>query len=175
MTYLLDHNVVQYFFHAGRERELMDAAARCPLAVAGEVRAEMMNDPKNGARARKWLAAGPIAVLEIEVGSDVDDTFQALKPLVSAQPKGERASIALATHDASLTFVANDRNAMWMALNELHAPGERLVGQPVFLRRLHDAAAVEPAAIDDVMHHWQGRRPSWWATWRASLERAATP
>jgi hypothetical protein len=111
-----------------------------------------------------------IAALDIEVASPVDATLQALRPLASSRGKGERESIALAAHDPGLVFVANDRNAMWLALQELHAPGERMIGVPVFLRRLRDGGALEPGAIDAVMHHWSGRRPTWWADWRASTE-----
>jgi len=95
--------------------------------------------------------------------------FQSLPVSNSARGRGERASIALAAHDASRVLVANDRNAMWLALDELHLPGERIIGVPVFLRRLREQAALTVEAIDGVMGMRQGRRPTWWAAWRASL------
>lgn len=116
-----------------------------------------------------------IASLAIEVGSEIDATFQALTPPTSERGKGERASIALAAHDPSLVLVANDRNAMWLALAELHHAGERMIGVPVFLRRLHDQAGLVPDAIDAVLGCYPGRRPTWWADWRAGLGSTTAP
>jgi hypothetical protein len=70
---------------------------------------------------------------------------------------------------SSLVFVANDKNAMWLALAELHLPGERMIGVPVFLRRLYEQAELPVEAIDAVMDLRMGRRPTWWARWRAGL------
>jgi hypothetical protein len=170
LTYLLDTNVVSYFLAARREADLMAAATHCSIAIADEVSAELKNDPRDGARFRSWFEGGRrIANLPIEVGSDIDRTFQNLKPPSTKRGQGERASIALAAHEPSLVWVANDKNAMWLALAELHLPGERMIGVPVFLRRLHEQAACPPIAIDAVIACYQGRRPSWWAYWRASL------
>jgi hypothetical protein len=169
LTYLLDANVISYFLHCRREVDLMAAGARCPLAIADEVRVELLKSRTHGERFKKWFAARGIDNLEILVGSDVDSMFQSLPVSNSARGRGERASIALAAHDASRVLVANDRNAMWLALDELHLPGERIIGVPVFLRRLREQAALTVEAIDGVMGMRQGRRPTWWATWRASL------
>lgn len=169
MTYLLDNNVISYFLHCRQEVALMAAGARCPLAIADEVRVELLKSRTDGERFKKWFAAGEIENLEIVVGSDIDSTFQSLPVSNSVRGRGERASIALAAHDASRVFVANDRNAMWLALDELHLPGERMIGVPVFLRRLREQAALPVEAIDGVMDMRRGRRPTWWATWRASL------
>jgi len=167
--YLLDNNVVSYFLHCRREAELMAAAIRCPIATADDVHAELLRSRSHGDRFKKWFEAGVIKNLEIVVGSEVDATLQSLPVSNPARGKGERASIALAAHDPSLVFVANDQNAMWLALAELHAPGERMIGVPVFLRRLREQAELSVDAIDDVMDMRQGRRPTWWAPWRASL------
>ena len=169
MIYLLDNNVLQYFFHARRELALVEAAAVVPMVIAGEVFEEACLGA-NGARARKVLTGSAIGVRQIEVDSPVDATLEALQPLASVHGDGERESIAIAAHDPELVFVANDRNAMWIALNELHLAGARMIGVPVLLRRLHEAGRLEPAAIDDVLRHWSGRRPTWWPTWRASVE-----
>lgn len=147
----------------------MAAAARCPLAIADEARVELLKSRTHGARFKKWLETGRIENLEIIVGSDVDSTLQALPISNPSRGRGERASIALAAHDPSRVFVANDQNALWLAVAELYHPGERMIGVPVFLRRLHEQAELPPDAIDDVMDMRQGRRPTWWAPWRASL------
>lgn len=169
MTYLLDNNVVSYFLHSRREADLMTAARRCSLAISDEVRKELRRSRRDGERFQAWFAGGPIANLAITVGSEVDATFLALAPPTTERGKGERASIALAAHDLSLVLVANDRNAMWLALAELHSPGERMIGVPVFLRRLREQAGLVPEAIDAVMGCYPGRRPTWWAEWRAKL------
>ncbi len=169
MTYLLDNNVVSYFFNSRCEADLMTAAARCPMAIADEVVVEAKRNSGDGGRFKAWFATGNITSLEILVGSDVDLAYQSLKSSNSDRGKGERASIALAAHDPSLVFVANDKNAMWIALAELHSPGERMIGIPVFLRRLKEQASLAADAIDAVMTTWNGRRPTWWAPWRAGL------
>jgi hypothetical protein len=175
LTYLLDNNVVSYFLHGRREADLMDAARRCSLAIADEVSKELKRSSRDGGRFKAWFAGGAIASLAIAVGSEVDATYQALTPPTTERGKGERASIALAASDPSLVLVANDRNAMWLALAELHHAGERMIGVPVFLRRLHEQAGLVPDAIDAVVAWYPGRRPTWWADWRAKLESAAAP
>lgn len=130
MTYLLDNNVVSYFLHCRREAALMDAAGRGSLAIADEVSKELKRSRSDGERFSAWFAGGKIASLAIEVGSEADATFQALTPPTAGRGQGERASIALAAHDPSLVLVANDRNAMWLALAELHHAGERMIGVP---------------------------------------------
>lgn len=147
----------------------MAASKRCPMAVADEVIVELNKHPSDGGRFKKAFEGGSIASIEIVVGSDVDAIYESLKTSTSDRGKGERASIAIAAHDPSLVFVANDKNAMWLALAELHAPGERMIGVPVFLRRLQEQANLSTDAIDAVMRVWNGRRPSWWAPWRATL------
>jgi hypothetical protein len=116
LTYLLDNNIISYFLHARREDDLMEAAEQCPLAIADEVESELRRSSQDGARFKAWFARGVIRRLAILVGSEVDQTYQRLLPPTTGRGKGERASIALAAHDASLVFVASDRNAMWLAL-----------------------------------------------------------
>lgn len=172
MIYLLDNNIISYFLHARREDDLMEAAKQCSLAIAEEVEKELRRDHRDGARFRAWLAGGAIQSLPILVDSEVDRTYQRLQPPMSGRGKGERASIALAAHDASLVFVANDRNAMWLALAELHHQGERMIGIPVFLRRMHEEAGLAAAAVDA---GYRAKRPTWWAEWRVRLGAVSTP
>ncbi|MCX5743171.1 MAG: hypothetical protein NT062_11825 [Proteobacteria bacterium] len=161
--------MVSYFLQSHCEADLMSAADRCELAIADEVARELAAAQRDGARFKRWFAGGRIAGLAILVGSEVDQTYQDLTPPTTLRGKGERASIALAVHDPSFVLVANDRNAMWLALAELHHPRERMIGVPVFLRRLHVDAGLPTTTLDAVIDTYQGRRPTWWAPWRASL------
>ena len=179
MTFLLDTNVVSYFLQVGRERELAEAARICPMALVDEVFRELKVDPHRGGRTfTHWFGASKISVLPIEVGSPASMTFarlRDLRPPNSNLPppnkdRGERASIALAASDLSLTFVAHDKNAMWIALREIWEPGERLVGVPVFLRRLFAASALsEPVIADEIIAQIKPAQPTGWAEWRSGL------
>lgn len=173
MSYLLDTMVVSYFLQAEREAELAAAARRCPMAVVEQVFNELRNDPARGGRSfEKWFAGSNIEMRPITADSPAFTTYaQLVDPNVPARKNvGERASIAFAAFDPSLTFVSQDKNGMWLALRELWTPGERVVGVPVFLRRLFDAEALrEPSVADDIMKHANAPRPTWWASWRASF------
>lgn len=183
MTYLLDTMIVSYFLQAEREAELAAAARRCSMAVVGEVRKELENDKKRGGKSfRRWFDTSGIQLIEIEIGTAAHATLAALvNPTSSEKNLGERASIALAASDASLTFVTNDKNGVSVALREIWTPGERILGLAVFLRRLFDQHALEdPLVLDDVMAvaiTSPQQQPTWWASWRAGavfVQQAAT-
>ena len=174
MTYLLDTMIVSYFLQAEREAELAQAATCCSMALVEEVRQELDNDKDRGGKAfREWLAASNIDVRAIEVGSAAAGTLaQLLNPVMPSKGRGERASIALAGSDPSLTLVSHDKNGLWIALRELWMPGERIVGLPVFVRRLFDVGALTaPDIADEIISLGvdAAQRPSWWASWRAGL------
>ena len=172
MTYLLDTNLVSYFLQTGHEKALAAAAATCAMALVGEVRVELRNDrERGGASFEKWLAGSALTVRDIELGSPEHVTLaQLVKPLSPKDGLGERASIALAAHDPTMTFVANDRNALWLGLREIWSPGERLLGVVPFMRRLFDSKAlVDPKVLDDVVALVPFQQPTWWPSWRASL------
>jgi hypothetical protein len=173
LTYLLDANVVSYFFDVNAAQELAEAAARCPMAVVDEVRQELERKNLGGQSFKRWLPGSNIQVRSIEVGSEPSTTFaQLLNPAKASSDRGERASIALAAFDPSLTFVTNDKGALQIALRELWAPGERLLTLVVFLRRLFDQAALVDLAIVDEMiarAYRPSERPVWWASWRAAI------
>ncbi len=178
MTYLLDTNIVSYFLQAQREKDLAAAAKRCSMAVVEEVLRELRDDPKRGGRAfERWFDASGIEVRAIQLGSEAHVVFQSLlSQSASNKDLGERASIALASEDASLTFVSNDKNALLIALRELFAPGERALGVSVFLRRLFEARCMDdPRALDAVMRHTTIPEPTWWATWYAGLAAPLAP
>lgn len=172
MTYLLDANVVSYFLQAKRGIDLSAAAGRCKMALVEDVSTELEGDRlRGGAPFRNWLRSSALAVRTIAVGSREHGTLNLLPSATSTKGRGERASIALAAFDASLTFVTHDKNAMWIALRELWKEGERIIGPPVFLRRLFEQKAlVDPQVLDDVMSIvGTSHRPSWWADWRSGL------
>lgn len=172
MTYLLDTMVISYFLQAGREAALADAAQRCPMAIVDEVRDELERDRKRGGKTfRAWLATSGVNVMPIIVGSPASETLAALvSPASPTKNLGERACIALASSDPSLTLVTHDKGAAWIALRELWMPGERVLGLAAFLRRVatdgFDATVVDDlaaVALDP------GQKPTWWAPWRAGL------
>jgi hypothetical protein len=174
VTYLLDTNIVAYFLEAGREGDLAAAAKRCPMTIVGEVRTELEKNKDRGGRFfTQWLATSSINVHTINVGSPASSTLAQLRKLASSRKDlGERASIALIASDPSLTLVSNDKGAMWLSLRELWKPGERILGLAPSLRRLFEQRALEdPAVLDEVMaiRSTAAQRPTWWASWRASL------
>ena len=168
MTFLLDNNVVSYFFNVGREQELAAAAERVPLAMVEEVKDEAANHRTLGGKFKKWLPGTKVELRSIAVGGAA---HLVLNKLLPASPidknRGERASIALAATEAGLTFVANDKNALWLALRELHEGVDRVIGLATFLRRLREIAALDPSALDDVMTQSGLPMPTWWSAWRA--------
>lgn len=174
MTYLLDTMIVSFFLQANREEELAAASRRCSMVIVDEVRRELENDRDRGGKAfKRWLAASNIELRSIEVGTPASATLsEMLNPVSPSRGRGERASIALAASDASLTFVTHDRGGMWIALREIWSAGERLLGLAVFLRRLFDQGVLQdPTSLDEVMSLAvdPAQRPTWWAAWRASL------
>jgi len=171
MTYLLDTMIVSYFLESAHEKALAEAAKRLPMAIVGEVRRELWKDThRGGAPFEKWLAVSNIEVREIKVGSEESGTLAQLQNPGSGKGLGERASIAIAAWDASLTFVTHDHGAVRIALRELWSPGERVMGPAVFLRRLVDSgAAIDPIVLDDVIALAGAVRATWWPSWRAGI------
>jgi len=174
VTYLLDTMVVSYFLQSNREGELSNAARRLPMAVVDEVRKELEGDRDRGGPAfKRWLGGSGIQVRAIEVGTPASATLvHLLNPTNPDKGRGERASIALAASDDTLTFVTHDKGGMWLALRELWAPGERMLGLAAFLRRLFDLRGIQdPAALDEIISiaMLPAQRPTWWAQWRGGL------
>jgi hypothetical protein len=171
VTYLLDTNVVSYFLQASREKELSNAAKVMPLSIVGEVRDELGADAKRGGPAfTKWLAASSISVRELFVGAPSANALgQLTGGAATAKNLGERASVALSLVEPGFTFVTHDKNGAWLALREIWAPGERLLGVAPFLRRLFEAKAFTDASVLDDLIRYADPRPSWWGAWRGSL------
>ena len=170
MPYLLDNNILSFFLNRGRHEELAAASGKMALTIVDEVREEAERHRALGAQFKNWLPRTRITVRSIELGTPAHAALTDLVPdLTVTRDKGERASVALASVDDTLTFVANDKNGLWLALRELHARGERVLGVPVFLRRLREEAEMAADAVDDVMAASGCPVPTWWKPWRASL------
>jgi hypothetical protein len=175
VTCLLDTMIVSYFLEAGCEQQLADAAKVFPMAIVEEVRRELREDKARGGKNfDKWLGTSNIAVVPIMVGSSASVTLlQLLRPEAPAYGRGERASIALAASDPSLTFVTHDNAATIMAVRELWTAGERVLGVAAFIRRLFDAAALADhdtaQEIMSLAYAAAPQWPTWWAGWRASI------
>lgn len=168
MTYLLDTQVVSYFLQARRQTELAAAAAMVGCAIVAEVRGELASDPTRGALFERWLPDSHVEVIEIVLGSAAESLLARLRTGVPADGgRGERASIALAATNTNLVFTGMDKGAMWIALRELWAPGERLISLPTFLRRLVEQGALQGEIADDVMRQSRQLLPTWWADWRS--------
>lgn len=160
---------MSYFLQARKEAELAVAASVVSCAIVEEVRDELASDPTRGALFQRWLPDSHLQVIGIVIGSPADIVLARLRVGVpSNRHLGERASIALAATQHDLVFTGMDRGAMWIALRELWAPGERIVSLSVFLRRIVDAAALGGDVADDVMRRSNQLVPTWWADWRAT-------
>lgn len=171
MTYLLDTNVVSFFLQASRETELAAASNISTLAIVGEVREELRADRnRGGPNFTRWLSSSGISVTDVIVGSPAAMRLaQLINGTATGRDLGERASIALASFDPTLVFVTHDKNAAWLALRELWAPGASVLRVASFLRRLFDEKALTDATVADDIIAFGEPRPAWWAEWRASL------
>jgi hypothetical protein len=89
----------------------------------------------------------------------------------SLKDLGELASIAVAVEDASLVFVCNDHNAVWIALRELFQPGEHVVRFSTFLRRAHDNVGLRRSVVEKLAKLAQLAHapPTWWTDWLSTL------
>lgn len=172
MNYLLDANVVAYFIGAGQAEALSAASKMVSMTIVAEVRDELLRDKVRGGRwFEAWLAGSKINTRSILTGSAAATTLGALMPAEGVKDVGERASIALAVHDPTLCFVTHDKNGLWIAVRETWSPGERLLGLAPFLRRLYEAKAlVTPEVLDQVVAMIPQQRPTWWSSWRGSIE-----
>lgn len=166
--YLLDANVISYFLRDGHDDLLFEVIATAvDVVIVEEVRDELSAHKKFGSRFAHRLEGSSIIVVGLELGSKAADLYARLHPDPTwTKDKGEHASIAWAALHPELVFVANDKNALWLALAELHEPGERMIGVRVFLRRMGDTVdGLSRGAIEAVASACQGRAPSWWGEW----------
>jgi hypothetical protein len=170
--YLLDNNVVSYFFNAGLERELSRIAQALQLGVVREVHEEAARHPNKGHQYEQWQPSSALTVRDIVVGGAGSACLACLQTASgSLRDLGELASIALAFEDPSLVLVSNDKNAIWIAMRELHEPGERIIRFSTFLRRAHSFAGLTRAMASELAKHAQlvHAPPTWWSDWLATL------
>ena len=174
--YLLDTNVFSYFWNSGQKRALDEVAARVSLVTVEEVKEELRRTKADGAGRAAWLERSGVEVRSMLAGSPEASVLGALSAsaALAQRGKGERECIALAAVDGTLTFVANDQNAMWIALRELHNGGGRVMGIPVFLRRLAEDAGMRGRAVEAIFESWRGPTgptPTWWPSWITTIPR----
>jgi hypothetical protein len=171
-TYLLDNNIVSYFFNAGLKAELSRIGGTLPLAVVREVHEEACRHPNKGAEYAKWQAIAPLAVRDLLVGGVGSTCLGLLRSNTgSLKDLGEHASIAATVDDSSLIFVCNDQNALWIALRELFKPGEHVVRFSTFLRRAHETVGLRRSVVEKLakLAQFAHAPPTWWTDWLATL------
>jgi len=157
---------------------LTEASAHVPLIMVEEVYDEV-TDPRNGkhadaaSRAKFAIDGSKINRRSIALGSIHATTFASLRTGKSSATAdlGEAASIALAAHDASLTFVSNDAAATLRGLQELR--GRTLSFHPfvaVLVERgaLTMAKAGTLATAIRALGDWKATHPLWWDNWLAA-------
>jgi hypothetical protein len=141
-----------------------------PLGIVGGVRDELERHKSHGAAFKKWLPSSGLTVIEIVLGSALLGLLQQLITRADLKDHGEHATVAVAAMAPGMVFVANDRNAVWLAIHELHLPGERVIGLQVFLRRAREVGDLDKTTIDDVFKASNPKlRATWWGPWWASL------
>jgi hypothetical protein len=176
--YLLDTGIVLGFQKASQLDALTDAAAHVPIAIVEEVYDEV-TEPRGGKHAalaslaKRAIDGSNIELRSIAVGSPESATFGAFRAGKSSPTAdlGEAASIALAAHDGSLTFVTNDAAASLRALQELR--GRTLSFHPflaILVERVGLSAARAGALATTIrgLGDWRATHPLWWDAWLAS-------
>ncbi|HEX7602924.1 MAG TPA: hypothetical protein VF316_15010 [Polyangiaceae bacterium] len=171
-TYLLDNNIVSYFLNCDRKADLQRIATGLELAVVAEVHEEALRYAKRGAEYKKWQATSGVSVRRILLGTSASICLAHLRKNTGGlKDLGELASIALASEDERCVVVMNDKNGLWIALQELFGPTERVIRLSTFLRRAHAAVGLDARAARELA----GRAnlldapPSWWDAWLKSL------
>jgi hypothetical protein len=171
VTYLVDNNVISYFFNAGVKRQLTAIADVLPLAVVREVHDEAAK-AAFGNEYKNWQSTSKLKLVDLLVGGPGSKLLTELRRASSSlKDLGEHASIALAAEDKQYVFVANDKNALWIALRELYEPREVVIRLSTFLRRVADANAMTKSCAIDIAKKSQleDALPTWWANWLATL------
>jgi hypothetical protein len=170
-SYLLDNNVLSYFFNAGLKAALAAIGAKVPLAVVAEVHAEALNHRQRGAEYRGWQAQGHLTVCPLVVGGAGSVCLGQLYSKTTGKDLGEYASIALAVEDPSLILVTNDKNAHWIAARELIVGTDRVLRFWTFLRRMQPLAELKAADVAAIAQAPAlcTDTPLWLADWVAGL------
>jgi len=172
-SYLLDNNVISYFFNAERKDALARIARMLPLVVVGEVHEEALRYRSKGDEYCKWQAANDLTVTRIPVGSPASQRLAMLRRGSGGlKDLGELASIALASEDPSLLLVMNDKNGIWIALRELLTPTENVIRWSTFLRRAQETVQLSQKTVLALAEVSQLNHapPTWWSEWMSNLD-----
>lgn len=165
--YLLDACVGVYFQRAGQLELLAHSRTVMPWAIVDVVEDELTRHKVLGAHAYRVLQQHHIPVVRIGRDTPEHALLEHLHPSDSQKDLGEAASIAAASHDASLIFVSHEPRALRIALKELYSRfGERCVHTSTFVRRLAERGALQA----DHIKHWARCNPlpdmpHWWKPW----------
>lgn len=182
MIYLLDANVVIDFDQAGALSALVRQSV-VDVQVVEQVYVELctpLDDDPSHRRSEKQRRAKllksrfstPIEILPGTHAAQVMRHLQSRKTSNNpAKDRGEAASIAAASVDRELCFVAEDTGAVRYALGELFDSGERVQRLAPFVRVLYERGAIDRAAVSGLggLKKIPENPPSWWATWLASI------
>lgn len=182
MIYLLDANVVIDFDQA-RALSALVTQRVVELQLVEQVYDELctpsVDDSPHRASEKKRVAkllrprfTAPIEILPGTHAAQVMRHLQSRKTSNNpAKDRGEAASIAAASVDRELCFVAEDTGAVRYALGELFDSGERVQRLAPFVRVLYERGAIDRAAVSGLggLKKIRENPPSWWATWLASI------
>ncbi len=182
MIYLLDANVVIDFDQAGALSALVRQSV-VDVQVVEQVYVELctpLDDDPSHRRSEKQRRAKllksrfstPIEILPGTHAAQVMRHLQSRKTSNNpAKDRGEAASIAAASVDRELCFVAEDTGAVRYALGELFGSGERVQRLAPFVRVLYERGAIDRDAVSGLggLKKIRENPPSWWATWLASI------
>jgi len=182
LIYLLDANVVIDFDQAGALSALVRQSV-VDVQVVEQVYVELctpLDDDPSHRRSEKQRRAKllksrfstPIEILPGTHAAQVMRHLQSRKTSNNpAKDRGEAASIAAASVDRELCFVAEDTGAVRYALGELFDSGERVQRLAPFVRVLYERGAIDRAAVSGLggLKKIREYPPSWWATWLASI------
>ena len=170
-TYLVDNNVLSFFFNAGRKGDLTAICGALSLAVVEEVHDEALRHKTRGDEYRAWHGRGLVSVRQIPLGGVGARCLGRLYKNTTGKDLGEYASIALAVEDPSLVLVTNDKVGHWIGAREVL--GERVLRFWAFLRRAQAAAGLDAAAIRSLVANngqsLTSDEPLWLAEWLDGL------
>lgn len=184
--WLLDANVVSMLFEESCESALTRAGAG-GLALATtekvleELRRSRATNKPWAERLRAWPMPTGMVALDMMIGDEASERYEALRrqrserrgaqgggvppeARLTLKDQGELTCIAHAAADASLVFVAHDRNALWWAVHEVF-PCARVASVAGFVRLLVDGGYMTAAEASSLGHNRNLRDhlPTWWA------------
>ena len=86
MTFLLDSNVVSYFFQALRHEQLAAASKIVPCAIVDVVEQELRADPKRGRRFEAWQTSSQVTTIPLLVGTAGEELYRRRRYVVFEAP-----------------------------------------------------------------------------------------